>query len=332
MEKPESKTIEALGLLALGQYMRGNDVVLDPVHLPDDEPYAAIRAAYAECRDYWRRGLSAADFMLVIQGRTPSDLEARRRIKDLKRAVAAARSAAQTRYREYLMARNPRHRLNEERLAKAQAMAEHLMIVPGFHAVYLFGSVARGQDTADSDIDLYIQRSGLWNHVPWDRAESLLRPAFPPESTVRDVTHVTWLGEQFQLLAGGGLPARKNLEDATLLTSLNGAVVFGAHRTHPEVWAGSNEALWMAFTQSYGAEDYRGVGEWWNGQRILGFQWMAKYGKGDDVPAKGTMRCLNKTGPVPEMLWELLSQMPRPASPRLGLMHQWLETGEQRTF
>jgi len=319
MEKPESKTIEALGLLALGQYMRGNDVVLDPVHLPDDEPYAAIRAAYAECRDYWQRGLSAADFMLVIQGRTPSDLEARGRIKDLKRAVAAARSAAQTRYREYLMGRNPLHRLNEERLAKAQAMAEHLMIVPGFHAVYLFGSVARGQDTADSDIDLYIQRSGLWNHVPWDRAESLLRPAFPPESTVRDVAHVEWLGEEFQLLAGGGLPARKNLADATLLTSVNGAVVFGAHRTHPDVWAGCNEALWMALTQSYG-------------QRILGFQWMAKYRKGDDVPAKGTIRCLSKTVPVPEMLWDLLSKMPRPASPQLGLMRQWLGNGEQRKF
>jgi len=235
----------------------------------------------------------------VIQGRTPSDLKARR-TEDLKQTVAAARSAEQTRYREYLLARHPQHELNATRLATAQATAEPLMIVPGFHAVYRFGSVARGQDTADSDIDLYIQRSGLWNHVPWDRAESLLRPSFPPESTVRDVAHVEWLGEQFPLLAGGGLPARKNLEDATLLTSLNGAVIFGAHRTHPAVWVGNHEAIWMALTKSNATETYRGVGEWWNGQRMLGFRWMVKYRKGDDVPAKGTLRCPTKPGPFPK--------------------------------
>lgn len=89
----------------------------------------------------------------------PSRISSQLRI--LKQAIETARPAAQAAYATYLKNRIPVHELNTVRLKKAQGLAPHLLTVPGVRSVHLFGSVARGQDIANSDIDLFVYITGL---------------------------------------------------------------------------------------------------------------------------------------------------------------------------
>lgn len=330
----ESESLRALGLLALGEYWKDHDVMIDPSHLPAGEPYEAIRAARAALWEYRKEKLTPNEtFNLAVHDVLPRHPEFRQQLRILREAVEAARPTARAAYTTYLKNRAPVHELNTVRWEKAQALAPQLLTVPGVRSVYLFGSVARGQDTETSDIDLYVHITGLWKKM-WRNIGNLVRQALPTDSTVPEITHVLWKDEQFQVMAGTLTPTRKGLLDSVLLTSSDPATAFAAHRTHPEVWTSSTDSLWLplAWDTVLNAIDYRGVGEWWNGQRILPFQWMVRYPQGVDRPSMGIVQFLNKTLSVPETLWDSLASMSRPSSAALEPILQSLLAGEQRQF
>ena len=226
---------------------------------------------------------------------------ARPYVDALRCALTAARREARNRLQH--VAPPSSQEPGGHRFVLAEALAPHLLSIPGIRGVYVFGSVARGQDREASDIDLFLWRTNT--RLPYFR-ELLL--AIPEATWFRNPEWFQYHDQLCQFVLSGRAPSRSTgFDDARALLVPEASAAFQAHTHHPAVW--SRGDVWVQPTSARGPVggqvEVRGIGETVFADRLTPFTWTA-----DTYQDRSTLRVTAKPPALAQHLEDVMTDWP----------------------
>lgn len=238
-------------------------------YLPDHPAFRALQRAANEWNAFVKTDAGESVFLDYFTYHQISDT-ARPYVEELRRALGKARQEARARLKH--LAAPPTQVPRGGRFKLAQALAPQLLTIPGIRGVYVFGSVARGQDRDTSDLDLFLWRTNTRLHY----FREMLLMGVPDATWAHDPEWFRWQGQLCQFVLSGRTPARADgFDDAQALLVPSAADAFAAHARHPAVWA--QEDVWVQPTtwREVGGEwaEARGIGETAWHDRLIPFTW-----------------------------------------------------------
>jgi len=275
----------ALQALAAGALPRQPLLPLAPevALLPHSEPFDTLRTKLAAL-DAARAKRPDREMLLshIFGGQPIPDRELALLVAEVQTSISAARRMAVRMLRDWQREAGGNWGVRSPlRLRVAQAVGRELLSVMGVEAVYLFGSVARGDDGPQSDINLYVQINPWWTRDQNQRFGKLLEgvseigPRLGATWQAPEGLTLRYAGEIVQMLVGLKAPRIENGFDAVHHLGRHDAsgATLAAWSRNPGNWRYRNLTLTRAVFIDSRQVFWQGAGALVDHERLRYFWW-----------------------------------------------------------